>query len=326
MRSLAAIIAVILALTLSGCTKPEDNNVTPNENNVENNGQNSQLQQEQNNPDENELNTAPQETRVEGTITEVTKNAEGLVNFTVRTTDEKEYILNVHNDFNETPHLGDTVSVSVEGEISETSPYQATATGIDVTKEFAGVPQDIQVYHVSDIASTQLENSFGSAGWIFKQFNDYEECQAYLDQNQLNDKLNNTVGDMDITNLTDEFFTNNKLYLFISGKNTVDEPAANEVSLMDNVLYLKVTETSTESTLNNTSYKAYLIPMSKDTEVSDGIMLYERILTNNLSENEAEENNPFEENTTQNEDQTTAEQNSNSEQNANNNQNGSENP
>ena len=305
MRIISLFLIALLALSLSGCVKPDDSG-EPNKGQNQNDNQqgDDQNADQTNQPDDNQQTQAK---RVEGTITKVTKNADGIVNFTVRTTDEQEYIMNVHSDFAGKPNLGDTASVAIEGEISETAPYQATAASIDVTKEFAGVPQNIQVYHISDISSTEFENSFDSSGWVFEQFSDYEECRAYLDKNQLGDKLNSTIGDMDITNLTDEFFKENKLYLFVSSQNTSDEPTANEVSLMDNVLYLRVTETSTEATLNNTSYKAFLIPMSKNNEVSDGILLYERILANNLGENIDQENGPFDD-TQQGDDQQTPDQ------------------
>lgn len=49
-------------------------------------------------------------------------------------------------------------------------------------------------------------------------------------------------------------------------------------------MYLKIKNRTTDATLNNMTYTAYLVAFDKTTEIADGIVLTENILADNLGD------------------------------------------
>lgn len=290
MIRIIALIILCVTIWAVGCSRLPDENIN-------NNDQNNNIQNEQPenndpivNPDDTQ--NEPETTTAEGRITEITKNGGELVSFKITDEGTGEYLFNVTSDLNSEIKLGDIVTVTVDGDIAETSPMQATAKEISVNEEFSGAVQTTDIYTVTGISAATIDEKIRNTGHIFESFTNYEECQTYLEENELTDKFNETVGDMDITTLTDGFFEENDLHIFICDERTVANESEKEVYLQDGVLFLRLNTTTTEAALRNSSYELYLIPIKKGTEVKDGYILRETDLSSNISEPSADENLP----------------------------------
>lgn len=291
MIRIIALIILCVTIWAVGCSK------LPNEDMNNNDPSNIQNEQPDNtdpivNPDDTQ--NQPETTTAEGRITEITRNNGETVSFRVSDKSKGEYLFNVTSDLSTEVKLGDIVTVTVDGDISETSPMQATAKDVNVTEEFGGAVHTTDIYTVTGISAAKIDEQMRSDGQIFKSFTSYEECQTYLEENGLTEKFNETVGDMDITTLTDGFFEENDLHIFICDENTVANEGEKEVYLQDSTLFLRLKTTTTEATLRNSSYELYLIPIKKGTEVNEGYILRETELSDNLSEPFPEENLPEE--------------------------------
>lgn len=292
MIRIIALIILCVTIWAVGCSKlpNEDMNNDPNNNvqNEQSNNNNDPIV----NPDDTQ--NEPETTTAEGRITEITRNNGQPVSFKIADTAKGEYHFNVTSDLSTEIKLGDIVTVTVDGDIAETSPMQATAKDVNVNEEFGGALQTTDIYTVTGISAAKLDEKIRNDGQIFESFTSYEECQAYLEENELTEKFNETVGDMDITTLTDGFFEEKDLHIFICDERTVANEEEKEVYLQDSTLFLRLNTTTTEATLRNVSYELYLVPIAKGTEITEGYILRETELSDNLSEPSTEENLPDE--------------------------------
>ena len=288
MNKIIALFFLCLMIWTVGCSRPSDDNI--NNNNDLNNGQNDQQnQQDVTDPITDLPGEDPETQTAEGRITEITRNNNEIVSFKVMSDNKDEYLINGPTEPTTELKLGDIVTVTVDGNIAETSPMQATAQDVNVNEEFGGVLQTTDIYNVGGITAAKLDETLRTNGQIFESFTSYDECQAYLEENDLTDKFNETIGDTDITSLTDSFFTENDLYLFIRNENSSGQTQSREVYLQDDVLFLRISETTTDSALMNSSYEIFLVPIAKDTNVTDGYILTETVLSDNLSVTDPDE-------------------------------------
>ena len=293
MIKIIAFIILCVTLWTVGCSRPPENNI--NDNNGQNNVQNEQQDQQDqpqngSDPITDPSDDTPETQTAEGRITSITRNDGGIVSLRILSENKDEYLINVPTAPDTELKLGDRVTVTIDGDIAETSPMQATAQEISVNEEFGGVMQTADIYNVGGITAANLSETLRTTGQAYESFTNYEECQAYLEENGLTEKFNETVGDTDITSLTDTFFTENDLHMFIRNENSSGKEQTKEVYLQDDVLFLKITETTTDAALRNASYEIFLIPIEKGTNVTEGYILTETVLSDNLSVTDPDEN------------------------------------
>lgn len=271
-------LAFLMVLTV-GCSKPVQDDKTDDD-------KDHSLEQGQNQdqtPDDEQAQTA------KGRVTQTTTSDSGLVSFKITTDTKDEYLMNVQTEPTSKPMLGDIVTVTVDGDIAETSPMQATARDITVDKEFAGVLQTTDIYSVSGISAEKLDEDVKISGWTFKSFANYDECQTYLEDNDLTSEFERIVADMDISSLTDQFFSSNDLYMFICNSNASATEKLKSVYVQDDIIFLKLSETTTSAGLIGSTYDVYLVPLTKGTSISDGMVLKETVLSNDVSTPDTDE-------------------------------------
>lgn len=237
------------------------------------------------NPDQTDPSTEPtNQMTVEGVITTLTSGKNGLANFMLYAEGKEKYLFNIAPGFTYAPSLGDTVSVTVQGEISESAPNQGTAEKISVLKEFPGTPIDIEVYRVDNIDATGVTQALNTNRWIFTKLESYEDFRTYVEENQLTDSIMQNLGTTQIDGLTEEFFASKNLCVFIVNNGNSANTAATGTYLSDGTLYLKIKNNTTDAILNNMVYTAYLAATDKAIEISDGILLTENMLSDNIGQ------------------------------------------
>lgn len=181
---------------------------------------------------------------------------------------------------------GQEVLVTVKGTIAEGNPMQAVAETIDVTKEFNKSPLLAEIYPIYGIIASNLSKALPSSGYRFYRLSNYTECMNFLEQNDLRNEFENIFGSSNLSNVTESFFENNDIGLFIingvvNGKN---EPSG--IFYSDTNIYLKIERTSSTTVLTNTRFDIFLIPLTKGIEISNGMVLINHYLNPSTEKNE----------------------------------------
>ncbi len=260
----ALAVCLLVAALIYGCTQqPEKPSDVPSET-----------------PTDGTENTST----VEGTVSTTTTGPNGLANFMIYSDGKEKYLFNVASSFDLVPSLGDSVSVTVKGTVTETAPAQATAQKLTVLNQFSASPLDAEVYRIENIDVTGVRQALNTDRWIFTLIKSYDDFRAYLDNNALNESVMQKLGNTQIDTLTESFFTAKNLGIFIINNGNSADTAAEGTYLQQGTMYLKIKNRTTDATLNNMTYTAYLVAFDKTTEIADGIVLTENILADNLGD------------------------------------------
>ncbi len=271
------LITFLLLAAVTSCGKSgEEGKNDPNSGN--NAGNNNSAAQE----------TPPEEVFLSGKVISVSYNENGIADFTVLTDDESVCRVTPGAVSQNAVAVGQNILVTVDGSVLESDPMQAVAKNVDVTEEFNEMPMDIEVYTVYGVVASKISEALTSSGFRFYRFENFNECLDFLDENDLSAEFSEVVGDADISALTDKFFEQNSLGVFV-----VDS-VENEGNQVENIyysggdLYLSLSQTSVNAVLVNTKFDVFLMPLEKDIDVRNGIVLVEKYLKPSLGETEKE--------------------------------------
>ena len=269
------IFLFILACTVS-CGKNESGNHTDIKGNND--------EEIRNSTEEND------DIRISGKVITVSHNADGIADFTVLTKENSVCRFTPGSLSENAVASGQEVTVTVDGKISGADPLQAVAKTVDITAEFNVIPTDIQVYTIYGITASKVAEALTSSGFNFYRFKSYDECLEFLQVNDLYAEFTETVGNTDISALTDTYFAENDLGLFVmnSAENKGNE--LNGVFHREDGLYLSITRNSENTVLVNTKFDAFLLPLSKDITFEKGYVLTESYLNPNLGEDQNKKN------------------------------------
>ncbi len=226
------------------------------------------------------------ETHISGKVITVSHNSNGIADFTVIT--EKGSVCRVTpGSISENAiSAGQEVLVTVDGEITESDPMQAVAKTVDITEEFNVTPTEIQVYSIYGISASKVAEALTSSGFGFYRFKSYDECLEFLQVNDLQAEFEKIVGNTDISALTESFFSENDLGLFIINSAEDKGNSMNGVFHRKDGLYLSIIRNSQNAVLINTKFDAFLLPLPKDLNFEKGYVLTECYLEPNTGKTE----------------------------------------
>ena len=229
-------------------------------------------------------NVEQKEIHISGKVISVSHNSGRIADFTILTENDSVCRITPGSISKKTVSLGQEVLVTVEGKVTESDPMQAVAKTVDVTEEFNVTPTDIQVYAVYGIAASKVAEALTSSGFGFYRFTSYDECLKFLQTNDLYEEFKKTVGDTDISALTESFFSENDLILFITNNAENKGNKTTGVFLHESGLFLSITRNSQNTVLINTKFDAFLLPISKSLNFEKGYVLTECYLEPNFGE------------------------------------------
>lgn len=225
---------------------------------------------------------AAEDTRIFGTVISVSHNSRGLAELLILTENGSVCSVSPNSYSYDSSLLGSDVVVTADGSVLEADPLQAVAESIDVTAEFNCLPLDVEIYSLYEVVASKVSEALTSKGYNFYRFKTFDECLDFLEVNDLYREFNETVGDTDITALTDEFFEANDLCAFVVNGVENNGNVPTEVYLNDGKLYLSIRQTTENAPFVNTSFDVFLLPLAKDSEVDEGIVLTEKYLQPSL--------------------------------------------
>ena len=228
----------------------------------------------------------PEEVFLSGKVISVSHNSDGIADFTLLTDDSSVCRVTPGAISRNAVSVGQKVLVTVDGSVLESDPMQAVAENVDVTEEFNEMPLDIEVYTVYSITASKISEALTSSGYRFYRFGNYGECLDFLAENELSAEFEKTVGDTDISALTDAFFEKNDLCVFVVNSAGVNGNQVDSVYGNGDELYLSLVQTSENAVLVNTKFDVFLLPLSKDLETGEGFVLTEKYLEPNLGDEE----------------------------------------
>lgn len=223
-----------------------------------------------------------------GQVITVSYNTDGIADFTLLTDGSAVCRVTPGEVSLSAVAVGQEVLITVDGSVMESDPMQAVAKNVDVTEEFNEMPMPAEIYTVYDIVASKVSEALTSSGYRFYRFEDYEECLDFLAENDLSEEFDKTVGNTDISALTDSFFEQNDLGVFVVNNAGSMGNKPKELYYDGEDLYLAVTQNSENAVLVNTKFDAFLMPLSKDIEIGEGIVLTEKFLQPYVGEDQQE--------------------------------------
>lgn len=265
-------LCILGCLVSCGKNNPEESRVDPNINSE--NSENSQNATEE-----------KKEIHILGKVITVTHNSDGIADFTVLTEKGSVCRITPGSISENAISAGQEVLVTVDGEITESDPMQAVAKTVDITEEFNVTPTEIQVYSIYGISASKVAEALTSSGFGFYRFKSYDECLEFLQVNDLQAEFEKIVGNTDISALTESFFSENDLGLFIINSAEDKGNSINGVFHREDGLYLSITRNSKNTVLVNTKFDAFLLPLPKNLNFENGYVLTESYLEQNTGEN-----------------------------------------
>jgi len=268
-------ILLLILCCLGSCGKNESENPQNDPNINSENSENTENKKEENT-----------ETHISGKVIRISHNSDGIADFTVLTDNDSVCRITPGSLSENAVTAGQEVLVTVDGKVTEADPMQAVAKTVDVTDEFNVTPTEIPVYSVYGIEASKVAEALTSSGFRFYRFKNYDECLDFLQVNDLYSEFTKAVGNTDISALTESFFSENDLGLFVvnSAENQGNE--LNGVLHREDGLYLSIIQNTENAVFVNTKFDAFLLPLSKDLTFKKGYVLTESFLNPNLGEDE----------------------------------------
>lgn len=225
-----------------------------------------------------------EKTFISGKVISVSYNSDGIAEFVLLTDNDAVCRVTPGAVSENAVAVGQKVLVTVDGSVMESDPMQAVAKNVDVTEEFNEVPISAEVYTVYDIVASKVSEALTGSGYRFYRFKNYGECLDFLEVNDLASEFNEAVGNTDISALTDSFFEKNDLGVFVVNSAESKGNKIDAVYYSGEDLYLSLVQTSENAVLVNTKFDVFLMPLSKDIEIGEGLVLIEKHLEPALGE------------------------------------------
>ncbi|MBQ4116099.1 MAG: hypothetical protein IJD37_01845 [Clostridia bacterium] len=221
---------------------------------------------------------------ISGKVISIAKNSSGLAEFKILTDNGSVCKVSPGVVSESAVQLGQEVLVTVEGSVMETDPMQAVAKSVDVTEEFNELPLNTEIYSVYGISSSKVSEALTSTGFRFYRLSNYDQCLEFLETNDLYEDFQSAVGNTDIAQLTNSFFEENDLTLFVVNSAENEGNQIKGIYQNDSEIYLSINQITKNAVLANTKFDVFLLPISKESNAEVGYVLIEKTLYPALSE------------------------------------------
>ncbi len=276
LKNMLIIMLVLASVSSCGKDRGDEPDEQPNRGSeTENSAENNEIPSE--------------ETFISGKVISVSRNSDGIADFIVLADDNSVCRVTPGEVSLNAVAVGQEVLVTVDGSVMESDPMQAVAKNVDVTEEFNEMPMSAEVYTVYDIVASKISEALTSSGYRFYRFENYGECLDFLEENDLSAEFEKAVGDTDISALTDAFFEKNDLGVFVVNSAESKGNKPKDLYYDGEVLYLSIAQTTENAVLMNMKFDVFLLPLSKDIDISEGIVLTEKFLQPSVGEESKEE-------------------------------------